>query len=103
MQFYIGFFIFFYLLNLGNGLAIVFLTGDLTFFGCIAKSTTSIKRPPSLLRKEIARLILIMGIVAFTFGIIFFILALTNGFKLIDAVVFLIGIVVANVPEGLLP
>ena len=36
-------------------------------------------------------------------SVIFFILALTNGFKLIDAVVFLIGIVVANVPEGLLP
>ena len=77
-----GFYLFFFLF-LGNGTAIVFSTGDVTFFGSIAKSTTSIKRPPSLLRAEIKRLIVIMSIVAAVLGAIFFILSLSNGFSLI--------------------
>ena len=36
-------------------------------------------------------------------GISFFIGALLNGYTIIESVVFLIGIVVSNVPEGLLP
>jgi len=44
-----------------------------------------------------------MAIVAFTLGIIFLILALTSGYSAVDSIVFFIGIVVANVPEGLLP
>ena len=81
----------------------VFSTGDNTFFGSIASSTISIQRPPSLLHHEIHRLIKIMGYVASTLGIIFFVAALANGYTLLESVIFLIGIVVANVPEGLLP
>jgi P-type E1-E2 ATPase len=84
-------------------LAVVFQTGDLTFFGSIAKSTTTIKRPPTLIKAEINRLIIILGIVASVLGISFFIGALTNGYTIIESIVFLIGIVVSNVPEGLLP
>ena len=87
----------------GTAVCIVFSTGDRTFFGAIAKSTTSIKRPDSLLTHEIHRLIFIMAIVAFSLGIAFFILALFNGYTWVEALVFMIGIVVANVPEGLLP
>ena len=87
----------------GTAVCVVFATGDNTFFGAIAKSTTTIKRPPSLLTHEIHRLICIMAIVAFTLGIAFFVLALFNGYTWIEAIVFMIGIVVANVPEGLLP
>lgn len=35
-------------------------------------------------------------------GVTFFIISLSLGYKLIEAVVFLIGIIVANVPEGLI-
>lgn len=87
----------------GHGIGVVFSTGDNTFFGTIASSTTAIKRPPTLMKHEIHRLIKIMAIVAFTLGIAFFILALFNGYTWIEAVIFMIGIVVANVPEGLLP
>lgn len=87
----------------GTGIVLVFSTGDNTFFGTIAKSTTSIKRPDSCLKKEISRLVHIMGVVAITIGVIFLILALNFGYSTIDAVVFMIGIIVANVPEGLLP
>ena len=87
----------------GTGIAVVFSTGDNTFFGTIAKSTTTIKRPDSCLKKEIKRLVHIMGAVAITIGVIFLILALKFGYSTIEAIVFMIGIIVANVPEGLLP
>jgi sodium/potassium-transporting ATPase subunit alpha len=87
----------------GNAVCVVFSTGDHTFFGQIASSMTSTARPDTLMKHEIHRLINIMAIVAFTLGIAFFILALFNGYTWIEAVIFMIGIVVANVPEGLLP
>ncbi len=87
----------------GEGTCIVFSTGDNTFFGHIAKSTLNIKRPDSCLTKEIKRLVHIMGAIAITIGIIFLILSLVSGYKPVEAVVFMIGIIVANVPEGLLP
>lgn len=87
----------------GNGHCVVFSTGDNTFFGQIAKSTTQIGRPDTLLKHELHRFINIMAIVAFSVGITFFILAVTNGYSWLEAIVFMIGIIVANVPEGLLP
>lgn len=46
---------------------------------------------------------MIMSYVIAILGTVFFICALANGYTLIQSVIFLIGIVVANVPEGLLP
>ena len=65
----------------GHATAIVIATGDHTFFGTIAKSTTTIKTPDSLLKKEIERLIYIMAIFAVTLGITFFLLAIFNGYS----------------------
>lgn len=90
-------------LTSGNAVCVVFATGDHTFFGQIASSMTSTERPDTLMKHEIHRLINIMAIVAFTLGIAFFILALLNGYNWLEAIVFMIGIIVANVPEGLLP
>ena len=36
-------------------------------------------------------------------GVSFFVIAFILGYHWLDAVIFLIGIIVANVPEGLLP
>jgi sodium/potassium-transporting ATPase subunit alpha len=44
-----------------------------------------------------------MAIFSITLGITFFILALFNGYKWIEAIIFMIGIIIANVPEGVLP
>ncbi len=87
----------------GSAVCIVFATGDNTFFGKIAKSVTSSERPETLMKHEIHRLINIMAVVAFALGIAFFILAFYNGYTWVEAVIFMIGIIVANVPEGLLP
>lgn len=51
---------------------------------------------------EIERFIHIITGVAVFLGVTFGILALALGYVWIDAVVFVIGIIVANVPEGLL-
>lgn len=87
----------------GSATAIVIAIGDYTFFGQIAKSTTTIERPETLIKKEINRLIHTMAIFASVLGIVFFILARFNGYSWVESTVFFIGIVVANVPEGLLP
>jgi sodium/potassium-transporting ATPase subunit alpha len=87
----------------GAGTGVVFSTGDNTFFGSIAAAATKIPRPPALIKQEIHKLIEIMSVFAIILGVVFFILALLNGYSFIASVVFLISIIVANVPEGLLP
>lgn len=86
----------------GQGVGIVFATGDHTFFGQIAKSTVDVERPDSLMKMEIDRMIMILSVLAVILGIAFGIIALFFGFTWIQAVAFAIGIIVANVPEGLL-
>jgi len=44
-----------------------------------------------------------MSFFAICLGITFLILALVNGYNAVESIVFLISIIVANVPEGLLP
>lgn len=51
---------------------------------------------------EIAHFIHIITAVALLLGVIFFIVGLILGYYWLECVVFLIGIIVANVPEGLL-
>ena len=52
--------------------------------------------------KEIGHFIHIITAVAVFLGVNFFIFAFVLGYSWLDAVIFLIGIIVANVPEGLL-
>lgn len=80
----------------GNALCVVFATGDNTCFGKISFATTQTKTPDTLLKAEIRRLITIMAAIAITLGVVFLILALLNGYKWLDAVVFCIGIIVAK-------
>ena len=87
----------------GNGVCVVFATGDLTFFGSIAAATTTLKRPDSCLKKELKRFVITMGMISVSIGITFLILAIYFGYEIIDAIIFMIGIIVSLVPEGLLP
>lgn len=55
------------------------------------------------LRIEMDRLIIVMVIIALSLGILFFLLSyLLIGYDIMTCVIFGIGILVANVPEGLL-
>lgn len=87
----------------GEGKGIVVRTGDDTMVGDIAKSVAEGKPPPTTMEIEIEHFIHIVSGVAVVIGVTFFIIAIAQApDKPIEAVVFLIGIIVANVPEGLL-
>uniref|UniRef100_A0A915I896 Uncharacterized protein n=1 Tax=Romanomermis culicivorax TaxID=13658 RepID=A0A915I896_ROMCU len=52
--------------------------------------------------KELAHFIHIITGVAVVLGILFFIISIIMNYNWLQSVIFLIGIIVANVPEGLL-
>ena len=86
----------------GSGQGIVVATGDRTIMGHIAGLTAQLATNETPIAKEIDHFIKIITATACTIGSIFFVLALVVGYDWLDAVIFLIGIIVANVPEGLL-
>jgi sodium/potassium-transporting ATPase subunit alpha len=58
---------------------------------------------PSPLRVELDRFVLIITVIAITLGVVFFFLALfVVKYSALQCIIFGIGILVANVPEGLL-
>lgn len=89
--------------TMGSGIGVVFATGDNTFFGGIAAATLNTKRPETLMKQEIHRLVLALAALAICIGFTFAVLAKVRGYTWVETIVFFIGIVVANVPEGLLP
>lgn len=86
----------------GNGQGIVVATGDRTVMGNIAGLTEQLEAGETPIAKEIDHFVKLITITACSVGVLFFSLALLNGYEWLEAVVFLIGIIVANVPEGLL-
>jgi P-type Ca2+ transporter type 2C len=88
----------------GGGRAVVFATGMETQFGKIAELTQSVEEQLSPLQKEMSKVTQMVGIIASTIGVTFFLLGyFLGGLGLAAGFVFCIGIVVALVPEGLLP
>ena len=87
----------------GSGKALVFATGMRTEFGRIARLTQEEPARFSPLQQEIRRLSRLVAALATLLGAVFFIIGVARGAPLWDTVLFAIGIIVANVPEGLLP
>jgi magnesium-transporting ATPase (P-type) len=87
----------------GTGKGLVYLTGDKTFMGSIAKMASETVNVETPIAKEIKGFVFKVSLIAFALGISFFIIGMvkTQG-DIVPMVVFLIGIIVANVPEGLL-
>merc|ERR1719272_1540000 len=86
----------------GSGTGICFRIGDQTVIGQIANLASSAEAAETPLAIEIHRFILIISAVAFTLGLVFFIFGVIYEYDIITNLVFMIGIIVANVPEGLL-
>ncbi|XP_033836239.1 sodium/potassium-transporting ATPase subunit alpha-3b isoform X2 [Periophthalmus magnuspinnatus] len=86
----------------GTARGIVICTGDRTVMGRIATLTSGLETGKTPIAKEIEHFIHIITGVAVFLGVTFFILAIILGYTWLEAVIFLIGIIVANVPEGLL-
>ena len=86
----------------GSCTAMVVQTGDFTVMGRIASlamSTAEVKTP---IKIEIERFVKIVSAIAIILGVSFFIIGVIIKTALITNLVFMIGIIVANVPEGLL-
>ncbi|XP_070767399.1 sodium/potassium-transporting ATPase subunit alpha-3b [Enoplosus armatus] len=86
----------------GTARGLVICTGDRTVMGRIATLTSGLETGKTPIAKEIEHFIHIITGVAVFLGVTFFILAIILGYSWLEAVIFLIGIIVANVPEGLL-
>ncbi|CAF3236649.1 unnamed protein product, partial [Rotaria sp. Silwood2] len=86
----------------GSCIGVVIRTGDKTFIGRIANLTAGIERGNTPIAGEINHFIRIITIIAVVVGLIFCICSLSLGYTYVEAVVFLISIIVAQVPEGLL-
>ena len=87
----------------GEGRAIVFATGMHTEFGKIAHLTQTADKSTSHLQLEIARLSRLVAFFATALGLAFFLIGFFLGLPFWANLMFAIGIIVANVPEGLLP
>jgi potassium/sodium efflux P-type ATPase len=88
----------------GRGVAVVYATGAQTEFGHVAHLTTVVKREPSTLEVQVAQIVRLITAIAVTMGLTVFLLSYwLIGLELQESFIFGIGIIVANVPEGLLP
>ncbi|XP_062844233.1 sodium/potassium-transporting ATPase subunit alpha-2 isoform X2 [Trichomycterus rosablanca] len=86
----------------GTARGIVIATGDHTVMGRIATLASGLEVGQTPINLEIEHFIHIITGVAVFLGVSFFILSIILGYTWLEAVIFLIGIIVANVPEGLL-
>ena len=87
----------------GQARALVYATGMHTEFGRIAHLTQTAGETESPLQREIARVSHLVALLALGLGIVFFAIGQLIGLPFWVNFVFAIGIIVANVPEGLLP
>ena len=87
----------------GQAKAVVFATGMHTEFRKIAHLTQTAGEEVSPLRKEIAHLARLTAMLSVLISLLFFSLGRMIGTPLWKDFIFAIGIIVAMVPEGLLP
>ena len=87
----------------GDARAVVFATGMRTELGRIASLSESVVREESPLEQQVRRVAWLIAIVSVGVGVAFVPLGLLAGLSVVDASSFAIGLIVANVPEGLLP
>ncbi|XP_010892776.1 sodium/potassium-transporting ATPase subunit alpha-1 [Esox lucius] len=86
----------------GTARGVVINTGDHTIMGRIATLAMSLEVGKTPIAIEIDHFIHIITGVAVFLGVTFLILSVIMGYGWLESVIFLIGIIVANVPEGLL-
>jgi len=87
----------------GQARALVYATGMRTELGRIAALSQRVGREESPLEKQVRRVAWLIAAVAGIAGAVFFPIGVWARLPLPDAFSFAIGLLVANVPEGLLP
>lgn len=87
----------------GHGMAVVYATGTETEFGRIACLTQIIADQPSPLQKEMVRVTQVVTLLAVSIGATIFAIAMTVTHTVVYAFTFALGMIVAFVPEGMVP
>ncbi len=87
----------------GEAKALVCATGSHSEFGQIARLSQSAKPSASPLQREIARLSRWVALFSGGLGVVFYFVGRAVGLPFWENLIFAIGVIVANVPEGLLP
>ncbi len=87
----------------GSGLAAVVATGGQTRLGAISRLTGEVVRRPTPIHIELNRAVRVIAAFALSSGLVFFGVAVLLGMDPKDGFLFAIGVIVALVPEGLLP
>jgi sodium/potassium-transporting ATPase subunit alpha len=87
----------------GSGKVVVYATGMVTEFGKIALITGKVVEQVSPLHVEITRVSRIVATIAVVCGVSFFLIGTLIGRGFWGNLLFAIGIIIATVPEGLLP
>jgi len=87
----------------GHGRALVYATGMKTEFGKIANLAAAVQPGLSPLQKEIVKVTHVVALLSLVMGALFFFIGLSMGAGFWVSAIFGVGIIVANVPEGLLP
>jgi len=86
----------------GSAKGVIIRTSDHTVMGRIAALAMRTKNEQTPINKEIHHFIITIFFLAMILGSIFFAMSLVIGTPLIQSLVFMIGVIVAIVPEGLL-
>ena len=86
----------------GSARGVVVRRGDHTVMGRIATLASGLSSGKTPIAREIEHFIHIITSVAVVLGVIVFTISMILGYGLLTSVIFLIAIIVANVPEGLL-
>ncbi|CAF1250221.1 unnamed protein product [Rotaria sordida] len=84
----------------GVAKGLVIRTGDYSVMGRIMNHASSLSKSDTPITKEIVHFIHIITGISIFMGISFFIIALILGYPLIEAIIFLVSIVIAIVPKG---
>ncbi len=87
----------------GRGRAVVFATGAATVFGRVAHLTAAVERAPSTLELRVRSLVRVITLVAGGAGLVVLAVGVGTGLGARESFLMALGIVVALVPEGLLP
>ena len=87
----------------GQAVGIVVATGMRTEFGRIAHLTQTAPETVAPIQHEITRLSRLIAVLSIVLGLALFVVGRFVGLPFWDNFVFAIGVIVANVPEGLLP
>ena len=88
----------------GEGLGLVYATGKESRYGTIAALTQSVDSGESHLQKEIAHISKVIALTSFVIaGGLIVIATVAGGFELWKTFLFALGVLVALIPEGLLP